>query len=123
MDHNDIRRMFSEGDDARDAGLTTPDSIIRYNDISYGPHGKWNRLDIYRPKEAGNAGLPIIVSVHGGGWVYGDKERYQFYCMDLARRGFAVVNSRGSLPGSSRGCERPVLVADGARCKIPHRSQ
>lgn len=92
MDHNDIRRMFSEGDDARDAGLTTPDSIIRYNDISYGPHGKWNRLDIYRPKEAGNAGLPIIVSVHGGGWVYGDKERYQFYCMDLARRGFAVVN-------------------------------
>lgn len=34
----------------------------------------------------------MIVSVHGGGWVYGDKERYQFYCMDLAERGFAVVN-------------------------------
>ena len=34
----------------------------------------------------------MIVSVHGGGWVYGDKERYQFYCMSLAQRGFAVVN-------------------------------
>jgi len=30
--------------------------------------------------------------VHGGGWVYGAKEGYQFYCMSLAQRGFAVVN-------------------------------
>nr|MCR5502822.1 alpha/beta hydrolase [Lachnospiraceae bacterium] len=29
---------------------------------------------------------------HGGGWVYGDKELYQFYCMSLTQRGFAVVN-------------------------------
>ena len=34
----------------------------------------------------------MIVSVHGGGWVYGDKELYQYYCMSLAQRGFAVVN-------------------------------
>lgn len=34
----------------------------------------------------------MIVSFHGGAWVYGDKERYQYYCMDLAGRGFAVVN-------------------------------
>lgn len=92
MDHNDIRKMFAEGDNARDAGLTTPEGIVRYDDISYGPHGKWNLLDVYRPVEAGDDLLPVIVSVHGGGWVYGDKDRYQFYCMDLARRGFAVVN-------------------------------
>ena len=24
--------------------------------------------------------------------MYGDKERYQYYCMSLAQRGFAVVN-------------------------------
>ena len=35
---------------------------------------------------------PVIVSFHGGGWVYGDKNVYQFYCMELAKRGFAVVN-------------------------------
>lgn len=92
MNYTDIRKMFAKNDDARDIGLTTPDDIIRYNDIPYGTHGKWNLLDVYRPKKAGNAALPVIVSVHGGGWVYGDKERYQFYCMDLARRGFAVVN-------------------------------
>lgn len=36
--------------------------------------------------------IPVIVSVHGGGWGYGDKERYQYYCMSLAQQGFAVVN-------------------------------
>lgn len=92
MDHHEIRAMFSQGDDARDAGLTIPEDILRYADISYGPHGSWNLLDIYRPKKAGDALLPVIVSVHGGGWVYGDKNRYQYYCMDLAQRGFAVVN-------------------------------
>lgn len=49
-------------------------------------------LDVYRPKNAEGKALPVIVSVHGGGWVYGDKELYQYYCMSLAQRGFAVVN-------------------------------
>jgi acetyl esterase/lipase len=47
---------------------------------------------VYRPKEQEGKVLPVIVSVHGGGWVYGDKERYQYYCMSLAQNGFAVVN-------------------------------
>ena len=92
MDHNTVRAMFARGDDARDKGLEVPADVARCNNIAYGPHGKWNLLDVYRPKEAGDVLLPVIVSVHGGGWVYGDKERYQYYCMNLARRGFAVVN-------------------------------
>lgn len=80
-----IRAEFAEGDNKRDAGLETPENIIRYNDIAYGTESKWQKLDVYRPKEAAGK-LPVIVSVHGGGWVYGDKERYQFYCMDLAER-------------------------------------
>lgn len=52
-----------------------------------------NSLDVYRPKATNiEEKLPVIVSVHGGGWVYGDKEGYQYYCMSLAQRGFAVVN-------------------------------
>lgn len=87
-----LRKSFAEGDDIRDAGLTTPEDIVRYDDIAYGPDPKWQALDVYRPKAAEGKTLPAIVSVHGGGWVYGDKERYQFYCMNLAQRGFAVVN-------------------------------
>ena len=87
-----IRKMFKEGDDKRDAGLTAPDTIIRYDDICYGIDTKWQMLDVYRPNKMEGRKLPVIVSVHGGGWVYGDKQRYSFYCMDLATRGFAVVN-------------------------------
>ena len=89
---NHIREMFTESDNKRDEGLDTPDDIERFDNILYGSDRKWQLLDVYRPKEKEKKKLPVIVSVHGGGWVYGNKERYQFYCMDLARRGFAVIN-------------------------------
>lgn len=87
-----VSEMMAAGDRQRDAGLVTPDSIERFDDIAYGEHGKWNLLDVYRPKNMGADSLPVIFSVHGGGWVYGDKEVYQYYCMELAREGFVVVN-------------------------------
>jgi acetyl esterase/lipase len=87
-----MRREWLESDNARDAKLTTPENIVRYDDLSYGPDPKWNLLDVYRPKEAGSKKLPVIVIVHGGGWVYGTKETYQFYGMNLAQHGFAVVS-------------------------------
>ena len=87
-----IRMKFGATDAKRDEGLTTPNDIIRFDNILYGSDEVWQILDVYRPKEAEGRELPVIVSVHGGGWVYGDKEKYQFYCMDLAERGFAVVN-------------------------------
>lgn len=96
------RRNFGRGDKKRDADQTTPDDVIRFDNILYGDDKKlkkWQLLDVYRPKnldnenvEQGLEKLPVIVSVHGGAWVYGDKEVYQFYCMRLAQRGFAVVN-------------------------------
>ena len=88
----EIRAKFKAFDDIRDAGLTTPEEIERFDDIQYGADDTWQVLDVYRRKDARGKKLPVIVSVHGGGWVYGDKERYQYYCMDLAMRGFAVVN-------------------------------
>ncbi len=89
-----IRKEFGSFDKKRDAGQTSPADIRRYDDIVYGDDPKWPKwqlLDVYRPKEV-EGKLPVIVSVHGGGWVYGNKDVYQFYCMKLAQRGFAVVN-------------------------------
>lgn len=85
-----FRYNCKKSDAKRDAGLFTPEDLLRVDDISYGPH-KMNVLDVYRPKDV-EGKLPVIVSVHGGGWIYGDKELYQHYCMSLAQRGFAVVN-------------------------------
>ena len=87
-----VRRMFKEGDDIRDAGLTTPDDVVRIDNIRYANDDSCQLLDVYRPDDTVGKPLPVIVSVHGGGWVYGDKERYQWYCMSLAQHGFAVVN-------------------------------
>jgi acetyl esterase/lipase len=83
--------MFWLGDNKRDKGLSTPEDVIRIDNISYGPFSNWNLLDIYRPKDVKGT-LPVIVNVHGGGWVYGNKETYQYYCMNLSQNGFVVVN-------------------------------
>ena len=91
---NKIRKEFGGFDKKRDEGQTTPSDIKRFDNITYGDDPKWLQwqlLDVYRPKDV-EGKLPVIVSVHGGGWVYGNKDVYQFYCMRLAQRGFAVVN-------------------------------
>lgn len=83
--------MCIPGDTAKNKGQTTPDCIERFDDIQYGADPKWNVLDVYRRKDL-DGKLPVLIDIHGGGWVYGDKELYQFYCMEMATHGFAVVN-------------------------------
>ena len=87
-----IREKFGKTDQKRDEGLQTPKNIFRYDNILYGQDENFQSLDLYKPKEQKTNKLPVIISVHGGGWVYGDKEKYQYYCMNLAQRGFAVIN-------------------------------
>ena len=88
-----IRSEFKKSDDERDALMNTPEDVDRWDNIVYGHDDReMQKLDVYRPKQAQGEDLPVIISVHGGGWMYGDKERYQYYCMSLAQRGFAVIN-------------------------------
>ncbi|MBQ1382497.1 MAG: alpha/beta hydrolase [Solobacterium sp.] len=84
-------KQFTESDDLRDSGQKTPENAVRYDDLVYGDDPVHQILDVYRPR--GKEGLlPVIISVHGGGWFYGDKERYQWYCLSLVKYGFAVIN-------------------------------
>lgn len=91
FDAEKLRNGFGASDKKRDAGLTTPDNIKRYDDIAYGKYGRYNLLDIYHKKDV-TSPQKTIIDIHGGGWTYGDKDVYQYYCMDLAQRGFTVVN-------------------------------
>lgn len=86
-----FRHRCIKADSARDKNNKTPNTIQRFDNIQYGPDKSSHLLDVYRPKN-GEGKLPVIVSVHGGGWVYGDKDVYQYYCMSLAEQGFVVVN-------------------------------
>ena len=86
-----IRVEWKESDAKRDECLQEPEDVEQYKNLAYGPDPVWNLLDVYRPEKEKLHELPVIVVVHGGGWVYGDKELYRFYAMSLAQRGFAVV--------------------------------
>lgn len=81
----------SRSDKKRDSFIALPGGVTECRDISYGPYGKENLLDVYYP-EGTTGPLPTIVSIHGGGYVYGTKEIYRRYGMDMAKRGFAFVN-------------------------------
>ena len=85
-----MRREWAENDAKRDELLVVPEGLTRHLDISYG-EDDLQKLDVYYPEGTEEA-LPTIISIHGGGWFYGSKELYAHYCMDLALRGFTVVN-------------------------------
>lgn len=75
----------------RSAPRPTGASVSR--NIAYaGTAEPMQQLEIIRP--VGNkAILPVIVHIHGGGWIYGHKDTYyKYYCMELAKRGYAVLN-------------------------------
>ncbi len=72
----------------RDRKIPLPAGVTQHRNLAY---RDGRRLDVYHP-EGAEGPLPTIVSIHGGGYVYGSKEIYRRYGMDLARRGFVFVN-------------------------------
>ncbi len=62
--------------------------------IQYGEFGKRTTLDVWkRPDLPADAGAPVIVQVHGGAWVLGDKEGQAYPLLaHLAERGWVCVS-------------------------------
>ena len=61
-------------------------------DIPYASLSKAQKLDIYLPEE-GSAPFPVIVSIHGGAFRFGDKGDNQVMPMlEGLKRGYAVVS-------------------------------
>ena len=87
-----VRTLFTIGDLKRDLGWVPPTNVETVENVSYGSCDKWHLLDLYRLKDA-EGKLPVLLNIHGGAWVYGDKKVYAPYCMYLATQGFAVVNA------------------------------
>ena len=68
-----FRLMATLGDKKRDKNLVEPEDVEKLSNIPYASTDKYNLLDIYYPKKAEGL-LPVIVKIHGGGYVYGTKE-------------------------------------------------
>jgi acetyl esterase/lipase len=49
------------------------------------------KLDVYRPASA-TAPSPVVMMIHGGGWLFGKKEDSVLYLLPFLQMGFAAVN-------------------------------
>ncbi|MCC6763464.1 MAG: alpha/beta hydrolase, partial [Deltaproteobacteria bacterium] len=69
--------------------------VDRIHDVAYGPHGRRNHLDVYRPTNGNGNGdrpYPILFQIHGGGWTIGQKDQQALPLMyHLAARGWLCV--------------------------------
>ena len=74
------------------------------------------KLDVYTPAEGPQPGAPtpVVVVIHGGGWIAGSKEERVLEMMPYLQMGFAAVNVEYRLAKSSLA---PAAVED-CRCAL-----
>jgi acetyl esterase/lipase len=67
------------------------DQVAVTKDLAYGPYGRRNTLDVYRRVDEPD-GCPVLLQVHGGAWVIGDKNQQGWPLMShLAAAGWVCV--------------------------------
>ena len=88
-------------DAKRIASQTEPEGLTKILDIPYIDDGeKAHLLDIYYP-EGTTEKLPVIIDIHGGGWMYGYKEINKNFCLKLSEKGFLVASINYRLAGGN----------------------
>lgn len=76
----------------------TREGVQQHRHIPYADAGKRNLLDIYQPDEPREGGFPVLLQVHGGAWVIGEKEQQAKPLMfHMAQRGWLCVAINYSL--------------------------
>jgi acetyl esterase/lipase len=86
---------------------------VAYGDPLPGDRGRRNRVDVLRARAAGE-GRPILLQVHGGGWVYGEKEQQgQPLLHHLAERGWLCFAQNYRLAPRA---PFPAQIVDVKRC-------
>lgn len=65
------------------------DKVKISENISYLDNNKFHLMDIYQPYNNEKI-LPIIINIHGGGFLLGKKEVNKLYCAELAQKGYIV---------------------------------
>ncbi len=79
--------------------------------VQFGEHPQ-QRLFVHRaPDTASDAGLPVIVFIHGGSWRSGDPEPYAYVARNFAPAGYVVVSAGYRLGEAGRF---PGMLQDGA---------
>jgi acetyl esterase len=92
-----LRRAFAAGGPqfARELEKHAPPGVVALTGERYGDEDDM-LLDVFRPASAAGP-LPLVVWVHGGGWVGGSREGLTGYLKLIASRGYVVAGPDYSL--------------------------
>jgi acetyl esterase/lipase len=67
--------------------------VETFRDIPYAEGSKHTSLDVFRRRDGGRSGAPVLVHVHGGAWMTGDKQFEGLpILLHMAARGWLCVN-------------------------------
>lgn len=76
--------------------------VERIGNLRYGPYGSRNLLDVYRPR-SGATNAPVLLQIHGGAWIVGDKRQQGMpLVLHMAKKGFVCVAINYRLSPRSR---------------------
>lgn len=90
-----------------------PPGVKMERDISYVPNGDAaQKLDLYLPEKPADRPLPLIVHIHGGGWMAGNK----FPCpvMGMVSKGYVVASveyrfsQKAKFPAQIQDCQAAI---------------
>ena len=71
---------------------TFPVDVLEIRNVHYGAdNSPAHRMDVYRPASIQRT-YPVVINVHGGGLVMGNKEFNRFFCAELCRLGYVVFS-------------------------------
>ena len=89
-----VWKSCDASDTALHAEQTPPENIISHKDIEYLEDGNpYHRLDVFYPEgEIPAEGLPVVIDIHGGGWMYATKDLNEYYCKEIASKGYIVFS-------------------------------
>lgn len=87
-------KFCDKSDKKRMATQTPPENVVKVKDIPYIDDGNpYHKFDVFYPEgKIAKEGLPVIIDIHGGGWMYATKDLNKYYCMELAKKGYCVFS-------------------------------
>lgn len=92
------REKFNKSCEERLKTMEFPEGITEYFDVPYAEDNKpEHRMDIFRPANREGDKLPVIINVHGGGMILGNKEFNRHFCAEVCKHGFLMFSIEYSL--------------------------
>lgn len=82
-----------------------PSTATVLTDVAYGSAER-NRMDVYLPANR-SSGTPVVMIVHGGGFIAGDRSHFSELSAGISARGYAVLNINYRLVDSSGALKLP----------------